>query len=98
MGKKGERKAFAGDVHDPDGLGVWARRYLEHQRVRNYSEATVRTTEQHLRQFVEWAHDRGIQRPGELTKPMLEAHQRWLFYFRKANGKPLGQSTQRHRL
>lgn len=95
---KVEKTPFAGDLNDPDGLGVWAKRFLEYERVRNYAAATVNTTEQHLKQFVEWAFDRGVYRPAEVTKPMLEAHQRWLFYFRKKNGRPLGYSTQRHRL
>lgn len=95
---KAEPKPFAGDANDPEGMVVWVRRYLEHERVRNYSAVTVRTTEQHLKLFVEWAFDRGVHRPAEVTKPILEAHQKWLFYFRKKNGKPLGYSTQRHRL
>ena len=74
------------------------KRYLEHLRVRNYSEATVHTTERGLRLFLGWAVDRGIARPSEITKPMIEAHQRWLFHYRKAGGKPLSFRTQRQRL
>lgn len=91
-------KAYAGDLNDPEGLPVWTRRYLDWLRVRHYSETTLVTSEYQLKSFIEWAFDRGVSRPIEVTKPMLEAHQRWLFYYRKANGKPLGPSTQLTRL
>jgi integrase/recombinase XerD len=91
-------KPFPGNLNDPEGLPVWVRRFLEHLRVRHYSNTTLRATEGHLRIFIEWATERGLYRPGEVTKPMLEAHQRWLFYYRKPSGKPLTYATQRHRL
>ena len=91
-------KPFAGDPNDPEGFGVWVRRHLENQRVRGYAEKTLRTTEQRLGAFIEWAVMRGIERPGEVTKPMLEAYQRALFYYRKSNGQPLAWATQRYEL
>ena len=93
-----KEKPLPGDLNDPEGLPVWVRRFLEHQRVRHYAATTIRATEGHLRIFIEWAIARGIHRPHELTKPMLEAHQRWLFYYRKPSGKPLTYATQRHRM
>lgn len=91
-------KPLPGDHNDPEGLALWVKRYLEHLRIRNYAEATVISTERHLRGFLEWAVERGIGRPNEITKPMIEAHQRWLFYYRKPSGKALSFHTQRHRL
>jgi integrase/recombinase XerD len=91
-------KPFAGDPNDPEGLGVWVRRHLEHQRARGYSEKTLRTTEQRMSGFIEWAVARGIERPSEVTRPMLEAYQRALFYYRKTNGQPLAWGTQRYEL
>jgi integrase/recombinase XerD len=67
-------------------------------RVRNYSERTIAGTERALRLFVSWADDRGLERPAEVTKPILEHYQRWLFYYRKSTGKPLTFSSQRERL
>jgi integrase/recombinase XerD len=80
MARKGERKPFAGDPNDPEGLIVWVRRYIEHLAVRNYSAETVTVGREHFRGFVEWCFDRGIHRPIEITKSILEAYQRWLFY------------------
>lgn len=92
------KKPFPGNLNDPEGLAVWVKRFLEYQRVRHYGQTTIRATEGHLRIFIEWAGERGLHRPTEVTKPMLEAHQRWLFYYRKPSGKPLTYATQRHRL
>jgi integrase/recombinase XerD len=97
MPRKGDKKRFVGEA-DPHGLAAWTRRLLEHERVRNYSERTVTGTECALRLFVEWATDRGLERPEEVTKPVLEQYQRWLFYYRKPSGKPLTFSSQRQRL
>jgi integrase/recombinase XerD len=73
---------------------VWSRRYVEHQRIRNFSEETVRLTEIGLRTFIGWAEDRSLVRPGQITRPILESFQRWLFYRRKPNGKPIAMSSQ----
>jgi integrase/recombinase XerD len=98
MGKRGERKGFPGDERDPDALFHWVRRFLEGLRVRNYSARTVITTESALRLFVEWALDREVAHATEVSKPVIDAYQRWLFYFRTPEGKPLAFSSQRVRL
>lgn len=97
MARRGDRKPFVGEG-EPHGMAVWARRLLEHLRVRNYSERTIAGTESALKLFVEWATLRGLERPEEITKPILEHYQRWLFYFRKPSGRPLTFSSQRQRL
>jgi integrase/recombinase XerD len=98
MPKKGYRKPVAGDGSDPHGLLVWTKRYLERLRVRAYSPHTLKTTEGCLQLFIEWADVRGIQRPTDVTRPILEAYQRYLFYYRKPSGKPLTFGAQRVRL
>ncbi len=51
-----------------------------------------------MRSFLEWSHARDLRYPAELSKPLLESYQRWLWRYRKANGSALGISTQRARL
>ncbi|MDQ3039470.1 MAG: site-specific tyrosine recombinase XerC, partial [Pseudomonadota bacterium] len=51
-----------------------------------------------LGQFLGWCEERELQRPGEITKPILERYQRHLFQMRKANGQPLSIRSQRWRL
>jgi len=70
-------------------------RWLEE---RNYSPRTIEARKWALRTFLQWAGERDLQRPGQITKPILESYQRWLFRYRKADGKPLGVTTQRGRL
>ena len=70
-------------------------RWLEE---RNYSTKTVDARKWALRMFLRWAEERDIRRPENVTKPILESYQRWLYRYRKPDGKPLGVTTQRGRL
>ena len=83
---------------DREGFGLWIRRHIEWMRVRGYSEHTVLTREPMLVVFAQWCTVRGIGRPREVTKPILESYRRQLFYHRKPNGKPLTFGSQRARL
>jgi len=100
MPRKGERKAHAplGDPGDAEGFGVLAAAYLEALRVRNYSEATIVTREHYLREFIRWAAERSLGRPADITKPILERYQRWLYHYRQKNGQPLTFRSQHGRL
>src|SRR3546814_19186805 len=69
-------------------------RFSGWQREKNYSERTVENREDALRLFIGWAHERGLTRPQEISKPILERYQRHLFLYRKANGEPLSTSSQ----
>jgi integrase/recombinase XerD len=75
-----------------------AERYLQHLAVRNYTSDTIEGRRDALKVFLHWARERDLCDPAEITKPMLESYQRHLWRYRKANGKPLGISTQRGRL
>jgi len=72
----------------------WIRRKEE----RAYSERTLEVHRWILRKFLVWCSERDLHQPQQITKPILESYQRWLFRYRKENGKPLGVSTQRNRL
>lgn len=79
-------------------MASWLVQYLEWLRSHNYSESTVSNRESYLALFVAWAEERGITRPSEVTKPILERYQRHLYHFRKANGQPLSFRSQYSRL
>ncbi len=96
--KKGGAWQLALKSNDPDGMAVWARRYAAYQRIRHYSERTVATAEAAIGRFIAWAAERGIHRPREVTIGVLESYQRFLYYYRKSSGRPLGASTQHQRL
>ncbi len=68
--------------------------YLEALQVKGQTEASVESRAPVMNYFAVWCEERGIQRAAEVTRPILQRYQRWLFYFRKKNGKPLGMRTQ----
>ncbi|MGH9884730.1 MAG: tyrosine-type recombinase/integrase, partial [bacterium] len=79
---------------DPLGFEAAVRDFLEWLAVHNYSPATVKSREYHLARFVAWCAERSLVRPSEVTRPMLERFQRWLFHYRRHNGRPLGFRSQ----
>jgi integrase/recombinase XerD len=87
-----------GPADDPQSLYHQMRTFLEAMRVRNYSEGTIEHRETHLRGFIAWCDERGVTRPQEVTRPILERYQRYLFLYRKANGEALSGRSQHMRL
>lgn len=83
---------------DPRGFASLGNRFLEWMRVKNYSERTVENRHVYLGYFFDWCRERGLNRPTEVTKPVLERYQRWMFHYRKANGQPMSFRTQHSRL
>ena len=96
MPRRGQRKPklTVGDVTDPRGMARLSAAHLEWMRVQNYSEQTVTGREKHLRRFTLWCEDRGITRPTDVTKPILERYARWLYHHRKDDGRPLSFGSQ----
>jgi integrase/recombinase XerD len=96
MPRKGSRKERVpiGDLADERGFAALLAQYGDWLRVRNYSEATVANRAHYVGAFALWCAERAITRPGEVTKPLLERYQRWLFQYRQKNGKPLTFPSQ----
>lgn len=77
-------------------MQVWIDRYLEWMQVTNYSKNTVHKRGWDLQFFDRWCQERAIELPQDVTKPILESYQRYLYYYRKArDGQPLSFSHQR---
>src|SRR5277367_1233268 len=70
------------------------REHLDALRVRGYSEFTVKNRLVHIGFFIEWAYEHGLREPIEVTRPVLERYQRYLFFYRKKNGEPLSFRSQ----
>ncbi|NJD06119.1 MAG: site-specific tyrosine recombinase XerC [Methylococcaceae bacterium] len=100
MPKKGTHTPLApiGDPADSDSLYAYLRRFLEWMRVKNYAERTTENREVYLRYFISWCDERGLSRPQDITKPIIERYQRYLFHYRKPNGEPLSIRSQHTRL
>ena len=79
-------------------LEIMMRDYLQALAIQNYSEQTIGNREFLLRQFIQWCRERGIADPVEVTRPVLERYQRYLFLYRKKNGEPMSFRSQHSRL
>ncbi|MFV0534436.1 MAG: site-specific tyrosine recombinase XerC [Cumulibacter sp.] len=100
MPRKGDKlpPKQVGNPGDPQGMAVTMDKFLEWMRVTNYSERTVENRQLYLSYFIIWAEDRGLTRPTEITKPILERYQRFLYHYRKQDGQPLSFRSQHSRL
>jgi integrase/recombinase XerD len=83
---------------DPRSLRGMMGAHMEWMKVRGFTERSVLTKAELLSYFAAWCEERSVVTPHEVTRPLLQRYQRWLFYYRKQNGQPLGLSTQYARL
>lgn len=99
MPRKGETRPRVpvGDPYDPNGMYQHMRRFSAWQLEKNYSPRTVEGREDALSRFILWAYERGLTRPQEISKPILERYQRHLFLYRMKNGRPLSTRSQHAR-
>jgi integrase/recombinase XerD len=91
-------KKRSSDAPPASPLAAMMGRHLQDLLVKNYSEYTVKNRKAHIGFFIQWCHDRGITEPTEVTRPILEHYQRYLFHYRQKNGKPLTFRSQLARL
>ena len=79
-------------------LASMLEKHLEDLRLKNYSAYTVKGRRVHIQFFLNWASERGITEPVEVTRTVLERYQKHVFEYRKKNGEPLGFTGQHDRL
>lgn len=96
MPKKGTKspRPPIGDPNDASSLYNSMRRFLNWQAEKNYSPKTIENREVYLRYFILWCEERGLTQPQQITKPIIERYQRYLFHYRKQNGEPLSSRSQ----
>lgn len=87
-----------GDVDDPDGMPRLVSGFCDTLAVRGYSPATIARYHVSLALFADWAAERGIAQPREVTRPVVERYQRALVHYRQPNGRPLTFRSQTARL
>jgi integrase/recombinase XerD len=98
MNRNHGRQQITGDPANPQGMLVLVTQFFEWMQLKNFSEETVETRQRHLRYFINWATARGITQPTEVTKPIVEHYQRYLWRYRKRDGDPLSFQCQNARL
>jgi len=86
------------DRSDPFTLASLIDEWFRYLEERNYSPRTIEFHQWSLRPFLQWAQERDLSRPEQISKPILESYQRWLWRYRKADGTPLGITTQQRRV
>ncbi|MET1257333.1 site-specific tyrosine recombinase XerC [Aliikangiella maris] len=86
------------NLADPQGMYQMVQEYIQWMAIKNYSQQTINGRELFLFIFLEWAGQRGLIRPSDITKPILERFQRYLFHYRKKDGNPLSFRSQYNRL
>ncbi len=87
-----------GESGDALALSPLVRAYLDALEVRSFSWYTLKNLEHNLFQFLVWCEARAVTRATDITRPMILRYQRFVFYYRMPNGKPLGIRAQQHRL
>ncbi len=88
-------------VPDPaaaNPLRAYQNAFLEWTRITGLSEQTARIRKAALDGFILWCDERGLQHPTDITRPILQRYQGYLYHYRKANGQPLSFNTQATRL
>lgn len=78
---------------DPDAFEPRLAQYLEDILVLHFSPGTCQTRKCNLKHFARWCAERGILRPSEVTRPVIERYRRYMFYKRKPGGAPYAMST-----
>ena len=68
--------------------------FHEWEAVVAYSPRTIAAQKHALGRFIAWADERGLSRPQDITRPILERYQRHVYNYRKHNGQPLTVSAQ----
>ena len=94
----GLNKADDGLTRQGATLAALTDDYLESLRVHNRTPEAVESRQNELKPFLYWSEERSLYHPDQITRTILESYQRFLWNYRKKNGRPLGISTQRGRL
>ena len=100
MGRKPERRraaaraAAAAPAASQSLLAAYQAGFHEWEAVTGYSAWTINAQRHAIARFIAWADERGLQRPQEITRPILERYQRHVYHYRKHNGAPLSVTAQ----
>jgi integrase/recombinase XerD len=97
-GGRTEAKPDGFDRSNAQTLASQIDAWFEHLGQRNYSAKTLDMHKWSLRTFLAWSQERDLHYPEEITRPILESYQRYLYRYKKADGKPMAVATQRSRL
>jgi len=81
------------DIEHND-LTNYLKQFLEWSAAMNYSGQTNIKRRACLRRFILWCDERDLNKPNDISKPILERYRQHLYHYRKPNGEPISVSTQ----
>jgi integrase/recombinase XerD len=90
----GQDKPADGFTRGGPTLAAYQDDYLEWMKIHNRTDEAIEGRKAELKVFFNWTEERSLIYPHQITRSILESYQRWIFHYRKKNGKPLGISTQ----
>ncbi|MGH6693576.1 MAG: site-specific tyrosine recombinase XerC [Gammaproteobacteria bacterium] len=79
-------------------LHTYRAAFSEWSLAAGYSTHTAKTRDIAVGYFIRWADERGIRKPQDITRAILERYQRHLYHYRKPDGAPLSFASQVSRL
>ena len=105
-GKKPGVLRIAGDPETQGGFRAYLVEFLDWMAARRFSEHTIKNRRIELGYFIDWCEERGIHRPDDVTRAMLERYRQHVFHYRRKRaggktteaGQPLSFQTQAKRL
>jgi integrase/recombinase XerD len=68
--------------------------FHEWEEIAGYSPHTIAHQRFAIARFIAWCTERGLDRPQDITRPILERYQRHVYHHRKPNGQPLSVTAQ----
>jgi integrase/recombinase XerD len=86
------------DPSSANPLHDYVKFFAQHTTATGLAASTADTRAKNLTLFVQWAHERGIRSPAEVTRPVLQRYQRHLYLCRKKDGMPLSLASQYSRI
>jgi integrase/recombinase XerD len=86
------------DPAEASGFYPYLVRFLDWSAARGFTAQTNTARAVHLRRFIRWCAERSVDRPQDVTRPILERYRRYLYHYRKKSGEPLSFATQQQRL
>ncbi len=105
-GKKPGALRVAGDPETQGGFRAYLIEFLDWMAARRFSPYTIKNRRIELGYFIDWCEERGLNRPDDVTRAMLERYRQHVFHYRRKNagghtspeGQPLSFQSQAKRL
>jgi integrase/recombinase XerD len=93
MRKKKKSKAPSLNA-DPGTLRFFIEPFRDWQRIKGYAPETIENGVYMLLRFVEFCEERGVIRPGEASRQVVERYQKYLFHAPTKTGRPRSLRAQ----